>query len=271
MLAATMLTAAPAAWAVRPVVATPGSGAAELGDAHVDVIVFLVLQEGDRWVATVTGTPGDPVRARLLVPDRRPENRLQPTAMPTVEIGGPDGIALVARAGGSHVKEPATGIRLQEVVDSGEDSGNGCVAIDVRATCTSTNLAVGPKGRLEIAVVARGAVRVALVVGPDQRIEIPDAARQPRTIAGIRAWYDTAADGSPSTGGQVAQRPGRGWIAVPSTVVVAMVALALWWMLLGSRVGRRRGAERAAEREVDDRTARRADDSPPDSDVGLRP
>lgn len=235
---------APPAWAARPVLGTAGSSVTELGDASVDVVSFVVLQPGERYGIVVTGRAGERVRVRMLVPDRMPESAAPDRSLPVLEVVGGGAGAPTSqffrgrRTGVQRSKEPSTGVRLLEVADT---SGDGREAPRI-----------GEDGRLQLTVrPGDSPTRVALLVGDERRLELPDAARQPRTVAGIRAWYDTAPDGTPAAGGQSAHVPGRGWIAIPAAVVVAMVALTIWWMLLGSRVGRRRGEERAAERRAE--------------------
>ena len=227
LLAACLL--APASAAAHELVVLPvGAGEIDAGLADPARLIHATLDKpGDTLVVTVRSS-GAPLELLLLMPDRRPESKLDGEALPQLEW---------AAAPGQSVIE---GEPRRELVDEATAVEYGVLSSETLAL---------EEGAPVTVTIRRGTqpARVALRVGAATSFEAADVERTPRTLVKLRAWVET-----PAPSAEVDRTPvkttSRPVVAIYGAGVALLgVLIAAWWVWSGRRRSRERGAERAAE------------------------
>jgi hypothetical protein len=157
--------------------------------------------------------------ADLYIPLRDPERERMRSRLPLLRANAAT-VPVVDDDAGTE-EEPSTGLRFRHVA--------------------SLRLAPGTR---ELQIVSPGAANRALVVVHDDaapaQFQLDEPSRTPRTVARLRAWYDTPADGHTPRATQE-RRSTRMILGslLGIAVVIAMLALAVWWGVRGRSAARR--------------------------------
>lgn len=231
-----LLLAAASAVAWRATVLEPGTTALDLGLLANAPAVFATLPADATPVALTASmeTTGS-TRVRLFAPDRLPERRLAGNELPSLDVEGMPAVAFQRDAKPQRLRDPATGIRLRSVG-----------SIDLPAPA-------GGSGRITLRLVPGTLPARALVVAGDAgetaNFELDDPATVPGIVSRMRLWSDIPPAGTPKRllrDPDADERSSLPAVVLAATIAIAMVLLAVWWMLRGRAESRRSGRQRRA-------------------------
>jgi hypothetical protein len=219
VIALALLVAPSTARAHELTVLAPGSAELDLGTVSSPRLVHATLASERDVLDLSIRTAEGPLDLLVLVPDTQPERGYE--RRPVLPI---DDLVLVDD---EPLVDDVTGIRY--LVIARRRIAAGTAAIDFS--------------------IARGhhPTRIAVYVGdPDAEFAATDPERTPRTLARLRAWAETPAEGSRTVGG--ADEPRASSRSPWYGAVIALVAIltAGWWVRSGSRRAQERGVERSA-------------------------
>ena len=206
-------------------VLAPGAAELDLGNVSSPRLVHATLVDADDELRLSLRLGDAPIAVQLFVPEVLPERDARGDDLPGIQ-----------------------GEEAPSVEDTPTDEATGIRYRLVESTFLDPTQYQRPDVNLTI---ERGGepTRVAVLVGdPDATFASTDLERTPQTLARLRAWAETPAEGSKPVRAAAASRDSRSrspWYGA----VIALVAVltAAWWIRSGSRRAQERGIERSAD------------------------
>lgn len=224
--------ASAAAW--RATVLPPGAATLDLGVLEDAPAVFATFPDGSGAVTlTATNPAQGTTRIRLFAPDRLPERRMSGDELPSIAVDGAAAVTFGRDDEPQLLRDPATGIRFRTIGTLDLPSSSGSQAVTLR---------------IEPGSLPARALLVAGAAGETANFELDSPASVPGTVSRMRLWSDVPPTGTPGRllrEAKADQRSATPAVVLAAVVSLAMVLLAVWWVLRGRAESRRRGVERS--------------------------